>query len=467
MDMEKINIELESIDKKADLIYEEIKECLKESNDKNIIVHKEQSFEDKSAYYSNIPFKDLMDELKDNRNNIVFLFVHHTDMDGDCSASVAETAIDCYVHPLPLTTKFLRINYSRKEDVEETIADIQNTGNKVCLIETDLSICPETIPDYFIWIDHHATSLSLFNSLKKKIEDDKSESKVALIVNTSVSAALLCRLVFRDCFDVSIYTLVINMLTDVVSVYDTKKDKQYPNVYNNASVYLNQYYYDMGHMRAEDGTWLYLFYDEDHIANLAPLKEDYVPKFIDCNTEDACENIDCTWFDNYEWALYIINIGHKLFDINEQKNKVLYDSECIYRKKIGDYEVVGMEGKGSSIRFNPYKPQAKNTVYCLMNTNNPYSVIFSMFSDSDEIKKKNLGNFMKKYFGGGGHPGAAGANVRKKDMREMIKSTESETVSDYNKKMEGFSVKFTPRYDATTKDQFAYIFNCLFEYLGI
>ena len=48
MDMEKINIELESIDKKADLIYEEIKECLKESNDKNAIIHKEQSFEDKS-----------------------------------------------------------------------------------------------------------------------------------------------------------------------------------------------------------------------------------------------------------------------------------------------------------------------------------------------------------------------------------------------------------------------------------
>ncbi len=42
MDMEKINIELESIDKKADLIYEEIKECLKESNDKNAIIHKEK-----------------------------------------------------------------------------------------------------------------------------------------------------------------------------------------------------------------------------------------------------------------------------------------------------------------------------------------------------------------------------------------------------------------------------------------
>ena len=171
--------------------------------------------------------------------------------------------------------------------------------------------------------------------------------------------------------------------------------------------------------------------------------------------------------DNYELAMYIINIGHKLFDINEQKNKVLYDSECIYRKKIGDYEVVGMEGRGSSILFNPYTPQAKNTIYCLMSSNNSYSVIFSMYSDSDEIKKKNLGNFMKKYFGGGGHPGAAGASVRKKDMCEMIKNAESETESYYNNKMEGFSIKFTPRYDVTTKDQFAYIFNCLFEYLGI
>ena len=64
------------------------------------------------------------------------------------------------------------------------------------------------------------------------------------------------------------------------------------------------------------------------------------------------------------------------------------------------------------MRFCDYN----TSVMGLLKIDDENKYVLSLYSEDDKIKEFNLGRFLSEYFGGGGHPGAAGATISKNDI---------------------------------------------------
>lgn len=366
--------------------------------------------------------------------------IHHTDMDGDCSGALASCGVS--IEATADNIHYHGYNYNNSEllDICNGISQLAKTNkHKTLGVFVDLSV-PEVQEtwfmntfDYFIWIDHHITSLDLV----KKMRLDACTRNALIYINTDVSAALLVASLFKNDWKKysanpsKLYPTVQEgryLLASLVSMYDTKFDKKYPEVYNLANG-LNQYYFDMGSMDASKLIWQRLLINNDDMVD-------------------------------------VLTTGQQLLVLSNVKNSVMYANDTVYLTE-GNTDLkiaaVGMEGSGNSHRFDEFvksnekEKKYDNIVTSLMRFKDD-RIIVSIYSDSAYIQDFNLGKFVKKHFNGGGHPGACGFSVSTNAMNELINQ------NNFNSDLKQFITKPTGskvRADYDTQRYFDYIFSLL------
>lgn len=322
------------------------------------------------------------------------VLIHHIDMDGELSADNMLELQSALGYDQRIVT--IPYNYKADDNIL-TKKEINYTLNTLIVI-VDLSIPTvllqslSSLGDILI-IDHHATSIDFVSNIKY----DNIENNIQWIIDTRVSAAYLTEafsLYIRDKLGIVLKSDDTNglLLSIIVSAYDTFNKNQYALVYYTFGVYLNQYFNDMNMMNTYTDYW----------HNMKRLDE--------------------------QSFMVIINNGKKLYDIQKEKNKLLYTSDYVYRYNYKDTALSFLVGYGNSLRFCDYN----TSVMGLLKIEDDNKYVLSLYSEDDKIKEFNLGRFLSEYFGGGGHPGAAGAIINKSDIVikfiEYCKSHEGEEV---------------------------------------
>lgn len=328
--------------------------------------------------------QDLDKIIKGEINIYIF---QHNDMDGDASASILYTI--CNSRP-DSNIKVVKYNYVGKtiSDTVEQVIKYKDDKESICFI-TDLSLKYDNmcaITPYFdkvVWIDHHSTSIDVLNKLLTHYANTEEVIKTQFVycIDTRASATYLVYSLFKEYLEKIYYNendigsrVYSGTLATLVSVYDTKKDKEFPVIYE-LSLALQQYYQDIGTLDSYNDFWKKLWcYD----AN-----------------EKMLEDIVC--------------VGRTMLEMHRKKMEVLYENDYIYNRSI-EHEgkritIKAINGFGNSTRFCS---DPEITVSMLIRYRDQNTVTASLYSDDEIIQSINLGKFLSKYFGGGGHPGAAG-----------------------------------------------------------
>ena len=164
----------------------------------------------------------------------------------------------------------------------------------------------------------------------------------------------------------------------------------------------------------------------------------------------ALLNKEVSTSDPYMILKRILKTGQSFRTLSETKNLLLFNNSIKYsmRTKLLKTEkagvqfiqdedilpisVIGLTGPGNSFRFEP-APNFHESICLLINfrTQSMFSLSAYLESSSQvyQITQLDLGKIMQEYFGGGGHPGAAGFSS---DYNEFIERTEKiiETYED-------------------------------------
>ena len=127
--------------------------------------------------------------------------IHHTDMDGDCSGALAACAISIEATADNIHYHGYNYNNSDLVDICSSISEMaKENKHKTLGVLVDLSV-PEVQEtwfmntfDYFIWVDHHITSLDLVRSMRL----DACTRNALIYINTDVSASLLVASLFKN-----------------------------------------------------------------------------------------------------------------------------------------------------------------------------------------------------------------------------------------------------------------------------
>nr|DAL58566.1 MAG TPA_asm: putative phosphohydrolase [Caudoviricetes sp.] len=341
----------------------------------------------------------MFNHYKHNEKAFSFYCLHHNDMDGDASASVVRnkfSTVDMHSDPFNYNdTDFKnwitkvredkRVNdKSKKVDRKEFILFAVDLSFKFSELKSILEVF-----DHVYWIDHHATSLVTLNNISGETELYK---KLTYFIDTRFCATYLANYFLKKCYTGIFNT---NMVTAaLINLYDLKLDKQFPEAYKYA-VYLNTYYWSYNNINMYSNVWF---------------------------------NLLCTCIEEAELSRLnkILNIGKELFDIDQKKNRLLFDNDYKYvfdsefkNNDISKLRIVGLFQFGSSNKIIGYD-DAIPTIKMLVRYNEKDSTFsFSLYTDSEILGKLNLGQIMLKYGLGGGHPKACGGSITLKDYFEL------------------------------------------------
>ena len=367
--------------------------------------------------------------LPANRCNITVF--HHTDLDGDSSASLINQLIKFNTQT---SVKFIRYNYNGPaitNEIESMIEDpAYEKKNHIAFI-LDLSLKNDQIEeilkyyDKVVWIDHHITSLYqnpislcnqynnftyildtrecgcwltyawLFNPIKAINSRESIDSVLDMIMSFDMTQEQYK--LEEDSREVLETYKAKAPLVGLISVYDLKQDVKYPDAYRPA-LWLNQWYNDVKTLEPYCNTWQniwrgnYYYDDEENRPFLTPDIEE------------------------------ILHNGYKLFNIFQLKMKALRDADPVYEYKVNDkginLEFHCLNGSGFSQRFEDNRKDIKIIARFVDNRS---KLSFSFYTDNEEIKELiPLGKLINKYFNGGGHPGAAGGSVPVEIMTETF-----------------------------------------------
>ena len=303
--------------------------------------------------------------------------IHHTDLDGDASGSIAYNYSKNILEKAGKTAKFsfLRYNYKIMELVSfiNEIKRTTDSGTRLAII-VDLSLPMDSLErmlevfDKVIWIDHHGTSLKVAEDIATNPDYRK---KISFAIDKSNSATYMAYLLFCEgLFDGNDNEWARNSFPAlIISDYDT---------WNNGNVirytlgtYLNQYYYSLGTLTASHDYWKQLF----------------------CNKESDSALAES------------LTYGKKLVSIDQLKNDVLYNATCKYFYVEANYSICVINGTGNSSRFSSMD---ENDIKILLRINTDNTITASLFSENLTVQSMDLGRICREHFNGGGHPGAAG-----------------------------------------------------------
>lgn len=296
---------------------------------------------------------------------------HHNDMDGYVSA--ATTAYSLYNPP----QKFIEYNFGDIKPIIDTTENAlvnKTKEQKTLAIIVDLSlpwdadkpgllsfICQRF--DQVIWIDHHGTSLEVAD----KLIEYNGYPHLSMFIDVRMSSAMQCKCLFRPISN--------SMINQIVSYYDRKDDKRHPNVYQ-LGVYLNQYIHDFNIYDPSNPFYTYI------ALNVSLSK--------------------------------VLAIGETLCSIKNIKDKIMYDADIKYSCNMFGLYIIGLNRSGNSMIFTD--PIPTDSIKVIFRKLPDGKLLFSVYSDSPKVKKMNLGVVMREEFGGGGHPGAAGATIEFKEL---------------------------------------------------
>lgn len=374
---------------------------------------------------TNSEFEDI------SKKNISLSIFHHIDMDGEVSAIMTALAFSLYPSNEDSSIRFYKYNY-KIEDLNRHIANIEKhtpKDKKKYAIVVDLSMTARDIKelllhfDKVIWLDHHSTSTVTARKVVKLVPHGK---KLSMIIDTRVSSAYSCYSLFRDDILSNINSVIPDgtlpylnsLLPALVSIYDTKQDEKYHNLYKVACA-LNQYFYDMPYTDHTSNMWKEV---------LSKPVEDFATLF----------GLNGT---NYPLSKIILT-GIELSRIDEMKKEVQYKSDFKYYAKLKNYEtntvigtVVGLIGNGPSNRI---RIADKNVIKLVMRFDQTDNIVVSAYSDDPIVKNNiNLGTVFSELYGGGGHPGAAGFILPKEDFLKVT----GRFISNHEMEMQKVNIK--------------------------
>lgn len=337
---------------------------------------------EKNETIAKYSFKDNpFDSIDDN---CIVYVLQHTDLDGDSSAAMIINNLKSRYEKINVVPYRFNYNNGLKNmvnDMEYVKEMNEMSGTKIykyiCIV-VDISMRDYMVDlmkfDKVIWIDHHSTSFDAISLYENNKLNWKSggRNNFAYFIDSRFSTAYLVYSLLNQFYpDFNINPF----LAGIISAYDTKQDAKFPNAYN-IGLSLNQYYTDSATMYSDDDIWKYIL-PYTSILN---------------NPQEALDDI--------------ISVGSQLKQLNDIKIKLMFDNFFLYNYSYDGLEFKAINGVGNSTRFNG----EKYTIGCIIRRNfKSESFTVSLYSDDEFIKNKiGLGEFCSKYFGGGGHPGAAG-----------------------------------------------------------
>ena len=309
----------------------------------------------------------------------IVTMIYHIDLDGITSASMVYNCIKNNYKP-----DMIPFNYDISQYSETLKQDLHGYAKKMAIL-TDVSPTVDDMEfllnhfDKIIWLDHHSTSLTTIDRLK---DNDKAKKKLYYAIDTRFSAAYLNFMIFNQILMDKLKTKELDpIFPALVSIYDTKQDKVYPSAYK-YGLYLNQYFTDVAVLEPSSSLW-----------------EEYLIKLY-------------YGTDKHKYLDQVLEVGKSLLNLYYAKMEILYKNEYKYIFKYRNYTIKCINGIGNSLRFCN-DTEADIYMIARMKSNGKFTL--SAYSDDEKVKKVGLGNILKKWFNGGGHPGAAGF-VRYADM---------------------------------------------------
>ena len=325
--------------------------------------------------------------------NISVTIFHHTDLDGYGSASIIYHALKHYDIDRNITmcpynfSGDLLDNTITNEYIKNETKDNHNIAFVVDLSLRDVDLVSLLgCFDKVIFIDHHSSSLSTVNSLNKFIDADNHNFVYA--VDIRFSATYLVFSLFKQfdyLFPDSDLTLNSLLFAGYSMIYDIRDNINYPTEYVYAED-INQYFKDMKLMEPNSDVWVKIWKASDNSA-----------------------------------VNRLIAVGKKLRDINNQKLKLIKDSDVVYKISYKGLTVYAMHGYGNSSKFclGPNE-DVSNKIFLIINKNK-YEIFCTMYTDDSKVKSRiNLGLLCKKMFFNGGHAGAAGTHILENDLQKLI-----------------------------------------------
>ena len=355
-------------------------------------------------------FLPSFNELKDYDIDIF----HHTDMDGDASASIIYNFIK--INKITNSVFTYRYNYNGKtlnDLVTRAIIREKKTNKKNACFIVDLSITELDLVkildsyDTVVMIDHHQTSLTMINDIYNK---ELTTKKFSYAIDTRCCATFLTLALLKyhvDKMDNEEYYIhpedgIGYKIASLINVYDLKLDKKYPDAYEIAT-YMNQYYFDYKHMYSFSNIWQDAFYDPIYEINV-------LDKIFDA--------------------------GKKLAELERTKMRILYENGFVYTYTINLFEnkneypykpdrirFKAIYGTGNSSRFikdsNDGIPEID---FLIRFRGDELILVISAYTDDDVLGEVDLSKFFSKYSMGGGHKKACGGSIYTDDIYELLTS---------------------------------------------
>lgn len=368
-------------------------------------------------------FKQYQDDEVNGDEKFKFYCLHHNDMDGDASASIVYSkflSINIYSTPFNYNdTDFKNWIYKVKQNKRKNNEMKKKEGKKEnILFVVDLSLKFIELKnilevfDHVYWIDHHVTSLTSVNNISGEPELFK---KLTYFIDTRFCATYLAKYFLKKYKSLANYFLeklekydskdTFNkemVVASLINLYDLKLDKQFPEAYKYA-VYLNTYYWSFNNISLHSNVWYNLLNTASEDSGLL-----------------------------YSKLNKILDVGKKLFEIDQQKNQLMYDNDYKYileskfeNNEISKLRIIGLFQFGNSIKITGFDDDIP-TIKMLIRYNEKDNTFgFSLYTDSEILGNLNLGQIMLKYGLGGGHPKACGGTITFKDSLELTDQIEA------------------------------------------
>ena len=334
---------------------------------------------------------------------------HHTDMDGDASASIIFNFIK--KNRITDSVYTYRYNYNGKTiDDLITRANIRSSKTKrknACFI-VDLSLKAIEIMNILnsyetvVWIDHHQTSLQVINSVNPSNNVNK---KFSYAIDSRCCATYLTLSIIKhqnDKIGNNLWYPKGNVgfkIAALINAYDLKLDKKYPEAYEIAKD-LNQFYFDYKTFHSFSSVWKNAF-------------------LYDFSEADVIHKI--------------FTAGKKLSEIERMKLQVLYDNDYIYDYTVNLFEsneenpyhmdkvrFRAIYGTGNSSRFIKDDSDIPEIDFIIRYRGDELVLVISAYTDNDVLGEVDLSKLFSKYNMGGGHKKACGGSIFTDDIYELL-----------------------------------------------
>lgn len=293
---------------------------------------------------------------------------HHTDADGYCGGFVCRKAVENLSVDLDIEIETIACDYSTdysKFNICEhdlvMIVDLSFTSNTVHYLKNMYH------PNRLIWIDHHESSLDLYNE-DSELQEMKFDILALGAKSNKLSAALIAYYVLLS--DDSNDEIDVPDFIYLVSDWDTwshkSKDSKYFNIAINGkkSIHLNN---KNGYNH--ENIWEVLYNNHDGLILQNTLKIGEI-------MSNQLETLDSRYLhsNGFEFNLF----GYRVLACNQRSNSLLFGD------KINEYDFV--------------------CPFVLHKRNGKLIYTYSLFSLNNQLSCKELAEKL----GGGGHKGAAG-----------------------------------------------------------